>query len=120
VSIVVDQYWMLRHLGGRRIELASLRQVVAGGRTVNSCEIVMPDIASLHGFAAAARREGWHVHWTSSAERETQIEELLELVEYRLDDGRVVVVSGDDSLVDSLPGFLVEVGTDLSRVTTVA
>ncbi len=120
VSIVVDQYWMLRHLGGRRIGLGSLRQIVAGGRAVNSCEIVMPDIPQLRGFAAAARRDGWNVHWTSSAEREAQIEELLELVDYHLDDGRVIVVSGDDSLIEFLPGFLVELCTDLSRVPTLA
>jgi hypothetical protein len=116
VSIVVDQYWMLRHLGGRRIALAALRDVLAGDRAVVSCEIVMPDIAQLHGFAAAARRDGWSVHWTSSVERAAQIEELIELVEYRLDDGRVIVVSGDGAVVERLPGHLVELCTELSMV----
>lgn len=120
VTIVADQFWMLRHLGGRRIRLDDLRKVVANGRPVHKAFIVMPDLVNLYGFAAAAEREGWEVRWASDVDREVQLDDLADLVDERIDDGRVIVVSGDEELVERLPNYLVEVCSDLSAVPDMA
>lgn len=117
VTIVADQFWMLRHLAGRRISLSDLRTVVANGRPVYRSIIVMPDIPALQSFAAAARREGWEVRWASDVDRDVQLDDLADLVDERIDDGRVIVVSGDQELLERMPAFLVEVCSDLSGVS---
>lgn len=117
VTIVADQFWMLRHLAGRRISLSDLRRVVANGRPVYRSIIVMPDIPALQSFAAAARREGWEVRWASDVDRAVQLDDLADLVDERIDDGRVIVVSGDQELLERMPAFLVEVCSDLSAVS---
>lgn len=119
VTIVADQFWMLRHLAGRRISLADLRRVVANGRPVHKSILVMPKLATLQGFATAARRDGWEVQWASDVDRVVQLDDLANLVEERIDDGRVIVVSGDLELMARLPAHLVEVCSDLSAVSVV-
>lgn len=113
-SIVADQYWMHQWLQGRRIELGALRSLVAEARAVRSTEIVMPRIAQLVTFAAAAEARGWTVHWIETTKRWEQIELLIELIASRWADGPVIVVSGDPALVGRLPEG-VEVFDDLAR-----
>lgn len=116
VSIVADQFWMHDWLQGRRIDLGAMRAVVAAGRSVTQCEIVMPRLAQLVSFAHAAEHRGWLVHWVDSTERKVQLSSLVELAVRRLADGPVVVVTGDPAVASRLPVDQVEVFSDLDSV----
>lgn len=116
LCMIADQYWMHNWLQGRRLELARMRAVVADGRPVDRSEIVMPRLAQLVSFARAAEHCGWEVQWVDSPSREAQVVTLLELVSHRLDDGRVIVISGDPEVVNKLPGERVEIFNELSHV----
>jgi len=116
ISIVADQFWMHDWLQGRRIELGAMRPLVAAGREVARCEMVMPRLAQLVSFARAAEQRGWVVHWVDSIEREVQLSSLVELVAQRLADGPVVVVTGDPAAKSRLPSEKVEIFSDLGSV----
>lgn len=118
LTIIADQFWMLRHLAGRRVSLSDLRRVVSSGRTVRKATIVMPNITALHGFALASQRDGWEVQWASDVDRDAQLDDLAELVGREILVSRVIVVSGDQELLERLPSLLVEVCSDLSGVSS--
>jgi hypothetical protein len=115
VAIVVDQFWLLRQSERRTFSLSLLRAVVAAGRPVTKAIIVMPNAGSLQALAIEARRDGWQVYWTPVGDRSAQIDEFVDLVRSQIDEGRVVVVSGDGLLLERLPGRSLEVCSDVSR-----
>lgn len=103
VSVVADQYWMHRHLGDRRIDLTALVRAAAGGSEVRSCDILVPEIEKLDGFAVAAAARGFDVRRDIHEDRQSQIASLIDLIRQRRADGEVVVVSGDPELLSRLP-----------------
>lgn len=116
-TVVADQFWMHRQLGGRRIDLGRLPGVVT--TSVAESVLVLPPIERLFGFARAAERLGWRLVWTEAADREIEIEALVDEVRVALAAGnRVVVVSGDPSLQRRVRAFdgPVELFDDLDSV----
>jgi hypothetical protein len=114
--VVADQYWMRQSLAGRRIDLDSLRRVVAGDVRHARFELAMPRLDQLIPFGRAAQQSGWHVEWLDHVEREPQISALVALVSSHL-PSRVIVISGDPDLLNRLPPDRVQTFADLQRVS---
>lgn len=84
VYVLADQFWMREALNGRRINLASLRDILGSGRIVERFDLVMPRIGQLIAFSYAAEATGWTIEWIDSLDRQPQRIEFAELVESRL------------------------------------
>lgn len=102
VYVLADQFWMREALNGRRINLASLRDILGSGRIVERFDLVMPRIGQLIAFSYAAEATGWTIEWIDSLDRQPQRIEFAELVESRLPNP-VLVVTGDPNLIGMLP-----------------
>lgn len=102
LHVLADQFWMREALGGRRIDLAVLKDLVGRDRVVERFDLVMPRIGQLIAFSHAAEAAGWTIEWIDSIDRQPQRVAFAELVKSRLPNP-VLVVSDDPELLRMLP-----------------
>lgn len=99
VTVIADQYWMHRHLDGRRIDLTELSRFASGGHPADPI-MVVPDIPALEGFIAAARDRGWTVEVVKKrTSRVDQIKLAREVVDGA---GALAIISGFRDFVAAL------------------